>query len=787
MDEDTVGHDYSLFERGVSDDASICVMSRLDPGPDPLPESSTGTRSRGWLSEVPALLVTVITTAINAVTYGGLCYQGTAAGSNFGVTVWLLGSGASQLAVTAFSGIPFGIGATTLEMIPILHAIFYSIQVAMPWASDSAVLATCMATCFSATFALGLLLTLGGHLGCAKYLRAVPVVVLKGALFGVALFLLQSAINSSTTMEANDVAGLLLVWPKWGLSVFLGTAIFLIDEVTHSSFLIVLILLTVAATPMMVSILGCGSIEELRSDGWLLPSPSVVPGPWYSELAAIYTESLPEVSWPVVLQQAPALAGLLLTHLLVSLMDLKAVEILCRTDIDLDTELKAIGLSNICSVVCGCGWPTYILCSQNVTAFKLGSRSRFGGVAKVLATIPMLASVNVVMPLMPCALPGCVAWWLGLCFMKETVLDVILQHSSRMDYIIVICMAAVIIWLGMLQGIFVGLLLAMSNFIFKYTELAPVVLSSDSASFLHSNVGRPLAQFATLERLGHHIAILQLEGYIMFGSSSQLTDAVRQLLQPGGPQWILLSFRFVRGLDYSAVCDLAALGRRAAESGCCLVITELTSSVRETLTKARVQVVEMPEAKGIGLCHVPHYQAALKSCEDALLSSVGTLRPMQQGSALAMLEETFADFLEKDTPRESMDVLLSHFEQKEFLPGSTVYRAGDHANFCVGVVTGKLHAFQAPGSKNEHGQAQLMEIVGPGAFVGFAGFLNELPYNQTVSVPHDGEPTLVVLLHWDRFSALMEQEPLLANGVLRSFLRRMTYELRYFSRLSAQH
>jgi len=245
----------------------------------------------------------------------------------------------------------------------------------------------------------------------------------------------------------------------------------------------------------------------------------------------------------------------------------------------------------------------------------------------------------------------------------------------------------------------------------------------------------------------------------------------------------VLSFRFVRGLDYSAVCDLAMLGRQAADSGCCLVITELSSKVRGTLASARVQLVDSPEAKGFGLCHVPHYQAALKSCEDALLSSVGTVPLTRHGSASVMLAETFGDFL--DTPQESLDVLLSYFEQKDFPPGSTVFSEGEHARFCVGVVTGKLQAYQAPRSKG--GQPRLMELVGPGSFSGFIPFLNELPYIQSLSVPEGGESSLVLLLHWRQYSALMEREPRLANAVLRSFLRRMAYEFRYYSRLAAQH
>lgn len=376
-----------------------------------------------------------------------------------------------------------------------------------------------------------------------------------------------------------------------------------------------------------------GWTHAFRAACGLIPGTSEKTLPWYIDLAATYSNALPQVRWGTVFAQIPKLLGVWLTHVLCTLMDLKAVELVTQQEIDLDVELKAVGVGNLLCAVGGSHWPMYMLCSQNVSAYKLGGRTRAVGLIKLACVVPMLFLVDSVVPRLPCALPGGVAWWMGIVFMKETLLDIVLQHSHGLDVLIVISMAAVIMYMGMLQGIFFGLLLAMWAFTLRYSDLAPVVRTVENASFLHSNVSRPLAQSDLIERLGHRIAVLHLEGYIMFGSSPQLMDTLRPMLQPNGPSWVVLSFRSVRGLDYSAVCDLVTIGRKAAACGCCMVATELVEGVLKSLQRARVHLPELqcdPACEGspargkAGLFYVTNYDLALKFCEDALIFSAMT-------------------------------------------------------------------------------------------------------------------------------------------------------------------
>lgn len=433
----------------------------------------------------------------------------------------------------------------------------------------------------------------------------------------------------------------------------------------------------------------------------------------------------------------PAVMGLWLTHVLCTLMDLKAIEILTQQEIDLDEELRAVGVGNVASALCGACWPTYMVCSQNVTAYKLGGRTRIVGILVLASTLPAMAFAQALVPTLPRALPGCVAWWLGLLFIKETMVDVFLQHTHVLDIAIVASMAVLITSIGFLEGLFVGLLLAMTTFTLQYSGAPAVVRAASDAQFFRSNVARPLEQHVALERLGHRIAVVHAEGYLMFGSSPQLVDAVRPLVGPGGPDWVVLTLRGVRGIDYSAVLDLVSLGRMAARNGKRVVLTELHGTLPAALARAGVQTprafaTEEPGAVAaagempLGLCLSEHYHQALKGCEDALLASLGVRLERfpsdepQAAATLVMLRRVFGDLLDED--EEALRTLASYGEEVEHPPGAVLWEAGRPATFFVGVVRGRLHILQPTAIDAD--EPRLAEVAVSGGFVGFLSVMN---------------------------------------------------------------
>jgi len=421
----------------------------------------------------------------------------------------------------------------------------------------------------------------------------------------------------------------------------------------------------------------------------------------------------------------------------------------------------------------------------------LGGRTRAVGLVVLATLVPLLFIIGDVVPKLPKALPGCASWWLGILFMKDTMIDIVQRNTHKLDVAVVASMAVVVVFVGFLEGLMFGCLLAVGIFAMQYSRSRAVIRAISDAHFFRSNVSRSLAEHAVVERLGHRIAVIHVEGYLMFGSSPQLVDAVQRLLKVQGTDWIVVSFRGVRGLDYSAALDLVTLGRQAGTHGKHIVLTELRGSVPGALRDTGVNIPSNPDHIDPnlpeGLCHIAHYNPALQCCENALIRAAGVTGPfsshnLNSDPATAVLAQTFGDYLDEDS--ELLQTLQQYFETTEYQPGTVVWHAGSNATFFVGVVHGCIHSLHTPTSGNAD-DAFIVEVVQRGAFIGYMSVLNHIPYVHTAVVAETSCPCVCLSLRLDTFTALTKEQPKLGMAVLRGLLRRSAYEWRDMSRLAA--
>eukprot|EP00435_Cladocopium_sp_Y103_P069292 s636_g33.t1 len=724
---------------------------------DRLPQREEGSS----MQEIPALSVAMLMSAINAVSYGIWAALGTllfatpfTATAPNGTVIWIMSTIGAQIGMVLVSDVQNGISCPMLEMIPMMHSTFLNIAAKMPEADAEQLQATCLASCFVCTLTIGVGLLIGTRLGLASYLRAVPLIVLKGALFGVALFLMSSCLTVAT---GDSTGSLSATWQLWAPAVLLGLTLFAVDEAVHSPVVISLSLLLVGLIPTCLDLFKIIPLSELQEKGW------------YLQVADAYRSALFRIDWMVILEIMPAMVGIAASASLlmrlgsrlgvdlvnfsnlckriccVSLMDLKAVELLTEREFSLDKELRSIGVSNLISALCGGGFPCYILCSLNVTCHRLGGRSKVG---LIMSSTCCLFVVFNVVPHLPRALPGGLFMWLSLVFAKETIVDICSKYTHISDVFTVAVMALVVKFYSFNDGLLLGALLAMTFFTLRYSGTQAGVKTAGDARFYRSICTRDGFEHEALEKLGHLIAVVHVDGFLMFGSTPAFTDAVAWTWI-SGPEWILLNFQAVQSLDYSAALELALLGRKAKECGRRLVLTELNRCVQDVLRTTRVEMQQLPRptpgrtVSCGGLFYQAQYQRALQRCEDGVLSRIGLRMPSKsQATSLGseeafvrdVLKRYFGDFLPEDT---SLETTLSIFSKRTVEAGAVLWRAGDQCSYCVCVLEGTLHGMQP--SRKAGSPDRLACIAGPGDFIGFLAMLNHFPYEQTVLVPEELE------------------------------------------------
>jgi len=249
--------------------------------------------------------------------------------------------------------------------------------------------------------------------------------------------------------------------------------------------------------------------------------------------------------------------------------------------VDLNHELRAAGLANLLSGLGG-GMVGYHALSLSTLSHRIGARGRLPGLIAGALALVMLFAGSALFAFFPKPILGGLLIFLGLDFLVEWV--VVAWHKlSPAEYAVVLLILVVIAATNFLIGVGVGLAAMIVLFVLSYSRIN-VVHHALSGAEISSNVERCAYHRRVLESdLGRHIYILELQGFLFFGTSNALLERLRARVaddeQPP-VRYIVLDFRRVTGLDSSAVLSFVK-GRQLAEpQGITLVLTHLSARLR---------------------------------------------------------------------------------------------------------------------------------------------------------------------------------------------------------------
>ena len=169
---------------------------------------------------------------------------------------------------------------------------------------------------------------------------------------------------------------------------------------------------------------------------------------------------------------------------------------------------------------------------------------------------------------------GGVVVLLGLSFLVDWVLDA-RTRMPRRDYLVVLLILVSVAALGFLPGVAVGLVAAIALFVVDYSRI-DVVKHTLSGATLHSSVDRDPRQNEILRREGGSIHILELQGFVFFGTANSLLERIRE--RAGDAEqprlhYLIIDFRRVNGLDSSAALAFDRIEQLAEADGFQLVYT----------------------------------------------------------------------------------------------------------------------------------------------------------------------------------------------------------------------
>jgi len=721
-------------------------------------------------------LVTGMVSVISAISFAALIFSGDLAGHvASGIGLALFGAFALGIVValtTSFPGIIAGPQDSPAAILALVAAaIANSMRTS---ATPEAIFTTVVAAIALTSLLIGAFFLVLGRFKLGNLMRFLPYPVVGGFLAGTGWLLVQGAFGV--------MAGASLGWSQLPyllqsnvLTLWLPGSIFAIVLLVllrrYSHFLIMPATLLVAIG-LFYGLLALThtSVAEASARGWLL-------GPFPQEALwqPLTPSTLAQVNWPAIFGQMDKIGTILIVSVVALLLNASGLELTVRRDLDLNHELQSAGIANLVAGLGG-GLTGYHFLGDSALAYKMGARTRLAGIfSAAICGVAMLLGASL-LSFFPKPVLGGLLLFLGLSFLVEWVVDAWFK-LPRTDYFLVLLILVVVGAVGFLEGVAVGVGLAVILFVLKYSRIN-VVKHALSGANLHSRVDRPLSHRQVLREKGEQLSILQLQGFIFFGTAENLLHQIRERVKNTDlppPRFVVLDFRRVSGLDSSAVTSFVRMKQLAESKSIKLVFTHLSAEMQHQLdrgglvpsTGSPLPSVGDFAGRGGGRDEVfralPTLDQGLEWCEEQILAS--------DGLPLDETQDTLRAFLENALPQsDNITRLMGYLEKMDVDSGHHLVRQGDPADDLYFIESGAATAL----FELADGRSMRLRAMRSGTVVGEIGLY--LGGARTASVVMT-QPGTLYRLSADAIQQMEEKDPEVAAALHLLIARLMAVRL----------
>lgn len=672
-----------------------------------------------------------------------------------GVGLMLLGAAILALVITLTSALSFAIAAPQAATVVIAAGIAAGIiGAAAPGASEQALIVTVLAAISLSSLVGGLVLYVLGVTRLGRVARFLPYPVVGGFIAGVGWLFIRGAIDLSTgimpgftTIGALSAPEMLM---RWLPAALVGTILVGGRRWWNPLLLFPVTLIGSIALFHLVRAFNGASVAEVAADGWML-------GPFSSGslVQPLRPAELALIDWSAIAGQTLNIVTMPLIAVIVMVLYLSGIEISIKQDLDLDRELRAGGLGTLAGGVFG-GVTGFHLLALSVLMQRMGVQSRIGGItAAVVVALPLFFDAALLNVLPRFVLSGLLIYF-GYTFMYEWLVTQ-RRRMSRLDTLVVLLIVAVIAGYGLLPGVGVGLIAALALFAAEYSRVQVVRRVLDGTT-RRSRFTRVDAERRLLDAEGGRIIVLELQGYIFFGTSARLFDTIRRELgerKTPGLRYLILDFANVSGLDSSGLYAFTRMQQQRDAWNTVVVLSGLSATMRNQLVGA-----DLLDVQG-ALRDMPSLDRALEWCEEALIRAAALER--NSATIAAQLRDVLPD-------PEHVERFLTYLERREAGIGERLLRQGETSDDLMFIETGVVSAqIERPGAE----PIRLQTMVG-GNVVGEIGLYLGTP--RTSDVVCD-EPCVVYRLSDAALARMQAEAPELVGALHNYLARRMAERL----------
>jgi len=713
-------------------------------------------------SVVNGLVIAVVSLAYS-FSYAALVFSGPLSpGLAYGIGAALVGSAALGLVLCWKSAFPFAVSGPDSNSIAVLAASTAALAGAFPaGASGRELTVNALYLLVFSGVLTGLCLYLLGVARMGRWIRYVPYPVTGGFMAGVGWLMvtggLQIATNEPLTWAtlADPAAGQ-FAWKALASMAWAAVLLVVLDRSRH--FLAIPATLIAGVLVMLLLLAGAGvSIEQARLTGWLyaVPGQSTWWQPWS---AADFQLLHPQA----IFGRLSDLATVALVTTLTILMNSTGLEIETRRDINLDRELRMHGVAHLASAACG-GFPGNVYLSRSLLNYRLGSVSRIGGLVMAVVSLLLIFVGPVIISYVPRPILGSLIISMGAA-MLWTWIVAARKNCSWPDYLTILLIAVVVTVWGFVTGVLVGVIASCLIFAFNYGRVSVVKHQLNAAIYSSSRV-RAAVQRGFLQSEGEAIRIFVLQGFIFFGTADRLYRILlEQMVDAARPvRFLIIDFRFVPGIDSSALSSFRKIYEAAQSRGVTLVISGASAALARELAPL--------ERSGWSGAHYATLDAGLEWCESELLRIAGPDEYTMTPDVVSWLEREFGT-------RGAALEFMRYVTRLEVAAGVYLCRQGESADAMFFVDEGEVLVERT----GADGQPLRLRTMGRHTVLGEMGLYRNELRAASVAASHY---SVVYVLTREALERMRREAPALAEALCVALIKVMSERLTFANTLNS--
>jgi SulP family sulfate permease len=345
---------------------------------------------------------------------------------------------------------------------------------------------------------------------------------------------------------------------------------------------------------------------------------------------------------------------------------------------------------------------------------------------------------------------------------------------SRADYCVIITILVIIAGVGFLEGVVVGIILTVVFFVINYSRVDVVKISCSCSSY-QSRVKRCRSHRKLLNEKGEEIHILQLQGFIFFGTASHLLSQMRKEIQRMNPlqlRFAVLDFERVTGLDSTAMLSFSKMIQLAKERRIVLVFTNPLIACdaldpRNSVARFFSQLKDIEKKDKEETVRIfSRIDYGLEWCENQILLQAGEKFMNDREGLHTLFRPLFPD------DPINLENIFKYFQKAEVDSGFCLMKEGDPPGDLFFVESGQITA-QLSSPDNPPFR---LETIGGGGVVGEIGFYLNQPRTATVIA---NEPSTIYRLSRQRLKQMERNDPdaahLFHQSIIRILSERLTF------------